>query len=90
VLFIHREDAGERGFEIGEWVDLISEWDDGERRADRFKLVAFDLPRGDVGAYFPETNPLVPLGSKADKSNTPTSKSVIIRLVKRTEDDASA
>ncbi len=37
-------------------------------------------PRGCAAAYFPEANVLVPLDSTADTSNTPTSKSVIIRL----------
>jgi hypothetical protein len=43
-------------------------------------IIAFDLPRGNAAAYFPEANALVPLGSVADRSNTPTSKSVVIRL----------
>jgi anaerobic selenocysteine-containing dehydrogenase len=50
-------------------------------RAPRFIAVAFDIPRGCAATYFPEANPLVPLDSKADKSNTPTSKSVVIRVV---------
>jgi len=42
--------------------------------------VAYQTPRGSAAAYSPETNPLVPLDSTAAGSNTPTSKSVIIRL----------
>jgi formate dehydrogenase major subunit len=42
--------------------------------------VAYQTPRGSAAAYYPETNPLVPLDSTALGSNTPTSKSVIIRL----------
>jgi len=42
--------------------------------------VEYDTPRGTAAAYYPETNPLVPLGSVAEHSNTPTSKSVIVRL----------
>jgi len=30
--------------------------------------------------YFPETNVLVPLDSTADTSNTPTSKSIVVRF----------
>ena len=48
----------------------------------RFRVVAYDQPRGCAAAYYPETNPLVPLDSKAEGSNTPTSKSVIVRLEK--------
>jgi molybdopterin-dependent oxidoreductase alpha subunit len=61
-------------------VDLISEWHDGERVAERFIVVPFDLPRGNAATYFPEANALVPLDSVADRSNTPTSKSVVIRI----------
>ena len=46
-----------------------------------FRIVAYDTPRGCAAAYYPETNPLVPLDSTAEGSNTPTSKSVIVSLV---------
>ena len=45
-----------------------------------FRLVAYDEPRGCAAAYYPETNPLVPLEHTAEGSNQPASKSVIVRL----------
>jgi hypothetical protein len=76
------------GFAPGEFVDLIGVWDDGiSRRADRFLLVEYDIPRGCMGAYYPETNPLVPLDSFADVARTPTSKSIPI-LLERSAPDA--
>ena len=51
-----------------------------ERRADRFRLVSYDIPRGCMAAYYPETNPLVPLSSYADGAGTPTSKSIPVLL----------
>ena len=45
-----------------------------------FRVVAYDLPRGALAAYYPETNPLVVLESFADESRTPTSKSVVVTL----------
>ncbi|GAA4600444.1 molybdopterin-dependent oxidoreductase alpha subunit [Actinoplanes octamycinicus] len=83
VVFISAADLAELGFADGELVDLISEWPDGERRADRFRLVEYDTPKGCVAAYYPETNPLVPLDSQAEESGTPTSKWVIVRLERR-------
>jgi anaerobic selenocysteine-containing dehydrogenase len=69
------------GFKAGDWVDMETIWDDGiERRAERFLLVEYDIPRGGLGAYYPETNPLVPLSSVADVCNTPTSKSIPVLL----------
>jgi molybdopterin-dependent oxidoreductase alpha subunit len=83
VVFINKDDIAMLGFADGEWVDLISVWDDGvERRADRFLLVEYDIPRGCLGAYYPETNPLVPLASVGHGSRTPTFKSVPVLLQK--------
>ncbi len=80
IVFVSPADLEERGLVDRQLVDLISEWTDGERIAEQFTTIAFDLPRGNAAAYFPEANALVPLDSVADRSNTPTSKSVVIRL----------
>ncbi len=77
VLFINADDIAALGMKHGDWVDLESLCDDGVRRtAMRFMLVEYDIPRGCLAAYYPETNPLVPLSSFADESRTPTSKSI--------------
>ncbi|MES4903396.1 MULTISPECIES: FdhF/YdeP family oxidoreductase [unclassified Streptomyces] len=84
VVFVHPDDLAERDIADGEVVDIVSEWSDGhERRAEAFRAVAYDTPRGCCAAYFPEANVLVPLGSVADTSNTPTSKSIVVRLERR-------
>jgi len=81
VVFIHAADIKRLGMKDGDWVDLRTAWSDGvERRADRFKLVAYDIPRGCLAAYYPETNPLVPLSSTAVIAGTPTSKSIPVML----------
>ncbi|KAA1422659.1 FdhF/YdeP family oxidoreductase [Mumia zhuanghuii] len=84
VVFVHREDIATLGYDDGDVVDLVSVAEDGsERRAPAFRVVAYDVPRGTAAAYYPETNPLVPLDSVAVGSNTPTSKSVVVRLERR-------
>ena len=80
VVFVAADDIQALGFADGDLVDLISIWPDGQRRAPRFRIVAYPTPLGCAAAYFPETNVLVPLDSVAEQSNTPTSKSIIIRL----------
>ena len=81
VVFVHPDDVAALGLHEGQIVDLISEWTDGsERRAPQFRVVGYDTPRGCAAAYYPETNPLVPLDSTAVGSNCPTSKSIIIRI----------
>jgi formate dehydrogenase major subunit len=81
VVFVHHDDIAALGFDDGDHVDLVSEWEDGsERSAPSFRIVEYDTPRGCAAAYYPEVNPLVPLDSTARGSNCPTSKSVVIRL----------
>ncbi|MFI7438743.1 FdhF/YdeP family oxidoreductase [Nonomuraea indica] len=82
VVFVHPDDLAERGLADGDVVDLVSEWPDGERTAEGFRAISYPTARGCCAAYFPETNVLVPLDSVAETSNTPTSKSVVIRLVR--------
>jgi len=81
VLFANREDMTMLGFEPGQHVDITSVWDDSiKRHVEDFLLVEYDIPRGCLGAYYPETNPLVPLSSVADGAGTPTSKSIPVLL----------
>ena len=81
VVFLHEDDITALGFAEGDFVDIISEWEDGsERQVPTFRVVAYDQPRGCAAAYYPETNPLVPLDHTAEGSNQPASKSVIVRL----------
>ncbi|MDO8214118.1 FdhF/YdeP family oxidoreductase [Conexibacter sp. CPCC 206217] len=82
VVFVSRRDLDDLGLADGDVVDLVGEADDGvERRAERFRVIEYATPRGCAAAYYPETNPLVPLDSTADGSNQPASKSVVVRLV---------
>ncbi|MEU2126557.1 FdhF/YdeP family oxidoreductase [Nocardia niwae] len=81
VVLVHPDDITASGFRDGDVVDLVSEWTDGtERRVESFRLVSYPTPRGNAAAYYPETNPLVPLDHVAKRSNTPVSKAVTIRL----------
>ncbi len=93
VIFVNEADLAERDLRDGELVDLVSVWSDGERVAPSFRVVAYATPRGCAATYFPEANVLVPLDSTALISNTPTSKSIVIRLVKsrgRSDSEPSA
>ncbi|KYF97157.1 hypothetical protein BE18_30910, partial [Sorangium cellulosum] len=90
VVFMNAEDAAERGLAQGDLVDVTSRFSDGERAARAFRVVLYTIPRGNVAAYFPEANVLVPLGSIADKSNTPASKSIVVRVRRAVASDGSA
>lgn len=85
VVFVNPEDVRALGLVDGQHVDLVSEWTDGDRVAENFRVVQYDTAKGCAAAYYPETNVLVPLGHKADISGTPASKSLVVRLVARAD-----
>ncbi len=80
VLFINRDDLAARGWKAGMRVDITSHFGDERRVARSFQLVPYAIPRRCLAAYFPEANVLVPVGSVAEHSNTPTSKSIHVTL----------
>ena len=84
VVFVNPADITAFGLKAGDRVDLISEFgeDRRQRRAEDFLVVPYPTPVGNAAAYYPETNPLVPLDHVAVGSNTPVSKAIVIRLEK--------
>ena len=78
---MHAVDMQNLGLDDECEVTITSHWLDGsERSVTGFKAVAYDIPQGNMAAYYPETNPLVPLASYGDRSFTPTSKSIAVSL----------
>jgi anaerobic selenocysteine-containing dehydrogenase len=80
VVLIHTEDLKDAGLEAGSRIDLTSHFAGETRVAKGFTLVPYAIPRRCLAAYYPETNVLVPLGSVAEKSNTPAYKSIEVSL----------
>ncbi|XZF14907.1 FdhF/YdeP family oxidoreductase [Chitinophagaceae bacterium MMS25-I14] len=85
VILMNQEDMNKRNLAKGDIVNLYNYYDGVERVAHRFIVIPFAIPRGCTATYFPETNVLVPIGSVAEKSNTPTSKLIILKVVKTIE-----
>ncbi len=82
VLFINAAELHRRGLASGERVDVITASSDGVERVVRgLRLVEYAFPDGCCAAYYPETNPLVPLYARDERSHTPSSKAVPVRLV---------
>ncbi|MSU71971.1 MAG: FdhF/YdeP family oxidoreductase [Opitutus sp.] len=80
VVFMHEADIAAAGLQQGQLVDLFNRHGGVERVARAFMVAPYRIPRGCVATYFPEANVLVPIGSVAAKSNTPTSKFVIVSI----------
>lgn len=84
VVFMNKADIEAIGAKIADRVDVIGVHEDGRPRvAADFRLVPYDIPRGCVAGYYPELNVLVPLGTAGDMSDTPASKSVLVRFAAR-------
>ena len=81
VLFMNPADMAARGIKAKDLIDITSHFQGEERTVEKFVAVPYDIPKGNVSAYFPEANPLVPITSVAKVSNTPTSKYVVVTVV---------
>ncbi|MBE7178359.1 MAG: FdhF/YdeP family oxidoreductase [Mucilaginibacter polytrichastri] len=82
VVLMNEDDMARAGFVKGEKVDLFNHHGGIERVARLFLIVPYDIPDGCIATYYPETNVLVPIDSVAEKSNTPTSKMVMVSIKK--------
>ncbi len=90
VLFINEAEIARRGLMPGDRVDLVAVAPDGiERVVRNFELVPYAFPDRSCAAYYPETNPLVPLGAYDPMSFTPSYKGIAIRI-RRTQPAAEA
>jgi molybdopterin-dependent oxidoreductase alpha subunit len=94
VVFMNADDIRDHGWKAGDQLDITSHFQNiGKeelRSAPRFVLVPYEIPRRCVATYFPEANVLVPIGSVALRSNTPTSKAIIVSLAPtRLHDDGA-
>jgi molybdopterin-dependent oxidoreductase alpha subunit len=84
VVFMNKDDMAARGIAPQALVEIEALSGDGvERRVRGFTALLYDIPRGSIAAYYPETNPLLALAHHDHKSQTPAAKSipVIVRAM---------
>ena len=91
VLLINPDDMLRAGLAAGDLVSLVTDLDAHAAHADQvhrevsgLTVTPFDLPKGCVGGYFPEMNPLIPLWLHDVVSKTPASKGVPVRIERAT------
>ncbi|WP_047418478.1 FdhF/YdeP family oxidoreductase [Cellulophaga sp. Hel_I_12] len=82
VLFMNETDMKKWNLEKLDVVNICSNYDDTLRTAFNFKVIPYNIPLGNLAAYFPETNTIVPYNHYADKSKTPISKSIKVTVHK--------
>ncbi|WP_375437378.1 hypothetical protein [uncultured Hymenobacter sp.] len=78
--FPNPDDMADWSIREKDLVDITSHFEGQKRYAEKFIAIPYDIPKGNCAMYFPEGNVLVPIGSVAYKSNTPTSKFVIVKV----------
>ena len=82
VVLMNSDDMKDKGYKSEEVVHLTSHFNGDERKANNFKVIPYDIPRGCVGTYFPETNVLVHIDNFAKDSQTPASKFIEVSIAK--------
>ncbi len=90
VVFMNPDDVTRAGLTQGQIVDLTSHFNGEQRIARHFQVAPYPIARGCTATYFPEGNVLVPIDSVAARSNTPTSKFVIITIAPSADADVEA
>ncbi|MGE4482183.1 FdhF/YdeP family oxidoreductase [Acidocella sp.] len=82
VLFMNEEDM--RAANIAPHAKVALETiadDDVARRVEGLTVYPYPMPRGSLAGYYPELNPLLPLGHFDEISGTPAAKSIPVRVV---------
>jgi molybdopterin-dependent oxidoreductase alpha subunit len=90
VILMNAKDIQKLDLKAGDVVDLINNHGGIERIAHQFIVVEYNIPEQCTATYFPETNVLVPIDSVAEKSNTPTSKYVVLNIRKHVGEPLNA
>ncbi|MAJ51033.1 MAG: hypothetical protein CMB82_05395 [Flammeovirgaceae bacterium] len=80
VVLMNEADVEKHDLDVDWPVTLYNTHGDKKREVLGLKIVIYEIPKGCIATYFPECNVLIPLESKARKSNTPASKSIKVRL----------
>ncbi|WP_425230180.1 FdhF/YdeP family oxidoreductase [Sphingomonas sp.] len=83
VAMMNRQDMAALGVADGDTVALVgAHGDNDDKRVDGLRVVAYNIPRGCIGGYYPELNLLIPVAHHAVESHVPAAKTVPVRVEK--------
>ncbi|MET0407571.1 MAG: FdhF/YdeP family oxidoreductase [Hyphomicrobium sp.] len=83
IVFMHPADIVQFGLTDGAIIGLATQAEDKIRREKHgLRVFAYNVPRGCLGAYYPECNVLVPLSHHAEESKVPAGKSIPVRILR--------
>ena len=87
ILMMNPVDMLDRNWKTRQKIDIKSHFQGQTRTSENWLVIPYEIPSGNIAAYFPEANELVPLDSTAELSNTPTSKWIICSLSESNNSD---
>jgi molybdopterin-dependent oxidoreductase alpha subunit len=83
VVLMSRDDMARLNLAEGELVGIATAVNDNvKREMTGFRVTAYDIPAGNIGTYYPETNALIPLWHHAERSKVPAAKNIPVRIFK--------
>lgn len=85
VIFMNTHDIKRLNLSPDMRVNIVCDYDGIERIVSNFQVKEYEIKEGCAAAYFPEANALIPIGSVAHESNTPTSKQIPIKIQVETQ-----
>lgn len=86
VVLMNRSDIDRMGLKVGQAVTLRTVAHDGvDRHLSGMLVVAYNIPLGCIGGYYPECNVLLPIWHYAIGSKTPAAKGIPVTV--HSEDD---
>ncbi|WP_421359222.1 FdhF/YdeP family oxidoreductase [Agrobacterium rosae] len=81
VVLMCAQDIAAAGLHEGQKITLVSDFNDGKRRElGGLSVRTHNLPRGTIGAYYPEANTLISIDHHDELSKTPASKAIPVRI----------
>ena len=89
VVLMNEGDITRFGLAEGQDVTLCAFTKDNViREVPGFRIHTYNIPRGCIGGYYPECNPLIPLWHYAERSKVPAAKSVPVVIKVKSGDVA--
>jgi molybdopterin-dependent oxidoreductase alpha subunit len=83
VVLMSHVDMASLNLAEGELVGIATAVNDNiKRELTGFRVTAYNIPPGNIGTYYPEANPLIPLWHHAERSKVPAAKSIPVRIFK--------
>ncbi|KAB2683652.1 FdhF/YdeP family oxidoreductase [Brucella pseudogrignonensis] len=81
VLFMNIDDLKDRGLEEGDKVDIYAMTTTGVTRSIKgYTVIAYSIPKGSVGGYYPEMNAVVTMDHYDKRSGTPAYKGMPVKI----------